>query len=105
MPNAESGDPCFVCRPLRKGRCAKLAAAGRFTLADLGEQPLITCHEGFAGRSRLDRAFANTTRIAVRRGHYLRGFAYRFIELCAADLSESVVRAALAPGKDELNLD
>lgn len=137
-----------------------LAGAGRITLTELAEQPLITYHEGFTGRGRIDRAFAdagltpdivmsaldadviktyvelglgvgivasmawhpkkdeglalldgagifpaNTTRIAVRRGHYLRGFAYRFIELCAADLTESAVRAALAPGKDELNLD
>jgi len=137
-----------------------LAAAGQVTLEQLADYPLITYHEGFTGRSRIDRAFAdtgltpdivmsaldadviktyvelglgvgivasmawhpkkdeglalldgagifpaNTTRIAVRRGHYLRGFAYRFIELCAADLTEGAVRAALAPGKDELNLD
>lgn len=141
-------------------RSHPLAAAGRFTLADLAEQPLITYHEGFTGRGRIDRAFAdaglapdivmsaldadviktyvelglgvgivaamafhpkkdeglalltgtdvfpvNTTRIAVRRGHYLRGFAYRFIELCSADLTESALRAALAPGKDDLNLE
>src|SRR5262245_14119122 len=35
---------------------------------------------------------AQTSRIAVRRGRYLRGFAYRFIELCAPDLTEKVVR-------------
>jgi LysR family transcriptional regulator, cys regulon transcriptional activator len=34
-----------------------------------------------------------TSRIAVRRGRYLRGYAYRFIELCAPDVTESVVRA------------
>jgi hypothetical protein len=34
----------------------------------------------------------------------LRGFAFRFIELCSADLSESAVRVALAPRKDELDL-
>ncbi len=39
----------------------------------------------------------NTTRIAVRRGHYLRGFAYKFIELCSAKLTESQVKAALKP--------
>jgi len=141
-------------------RSHPLAAAGRFTLADLAEQPLITYHEGFTGRSRIDRAFAdaglapdivmsaldadviktyvelglgvgivasmawhpkkdeglallegedvfpiNVTRIGVRRGHYLRGYAYRFIELCAPGLTETAVRAALAPGKDELKLD
>jgi LysR family cys regulon transcriptional activator len=137
-----------------------LAAAGRFTLADLADQPLITYHEGFTGRGRIDRAFAdagltpdivmsaldadviktyvelglgvgivasmawnrkkdeglallegddvfpvNVTRIGVRRGHYLRGFAYRFIELCAPALTETAVRAALSPGKDEISLD
>jgi LysR family cys regulon transcriptional activator len=110
------------------------AQPSRVTLAELADYPLITYHEGFTGRSRIDRAFAdagltpdivmsaldadviktyvelglgvgivasmawhpkkdeglalldgtnifpaNTTRIAVRRGHYLRGFAYRFI--------------------------
>jgi len=42
----------------------------------------------------------NTTRIAVRRGHYLRGYAYRFIELCSPALSESAVRDALKPSKE-----
>jgi LysR family cys regulon transcriptional activator len=37
----------------------------------------------------------NTTRIAVRRGHYLRGFAYRFIAECEPGLTEAVVKAAL----------
>lgn len=43
---------------------------------------------------------SNTTQIAVRRGHYLRGFAYRFIELCAPSLSEATVRAAIKPARD-----
>ncbi|MEN9433868.1 MAG: hypothetical protein RLZZ422_1457, partial [Pseudomonadota bacterium] len=38
---------------------------------------------------------ANTTQIAVRHGHYLRGYAYRFIELCSARLTEKVVREVL----------
>ncbi|WP_018609899.1 CysB family HTH-type transcriptional regulator [Uliginosibacterium gangwonense] len=42
----------------------------------------------------------NTSLIAVRRGHYLRGFAYRFIELCSPDLDEAMVRTAIAPHKD-----
>jgi LysR family cys regulon transcriptional activator len=42
---------------------------------------------------------ANTTRIAVRKGHYLRGYAYRFIEHCAPVLTEVVVKNALAPAK------
>lgn len=37
----------------------------------------------------------NTSRIAVRRGAYLRGYAYRFIELCSHALSENIVRARL----------
>ncbi len=134
-----------------------LASKGNFSLADLAEYPLITYHEGFTGRARIDGAFAdagitpdivmsaldadviktyvelglgvgivasmafhprrdeglvmldgahvfpvNTTRIAVRRGHYLRGYAYRFIELCSASLDEAAVRAALSPPRDEL---
>ncbi len=42
----------------------------------------------------------NTTVIAVRRGHYLRGFAYRFIELCEPSLTEPAVRAAISPARD-----
>lgn len=38
----------------------------------------------------------NTTWIAVRRGHYLRGFAFRFIELCSAELTEEAVKRSLA---------
>ncbi len=34
----------------------------------------------------------NTTLIGVRRGHYLRGYAYKFIELCAAEHTEAIVR-------------
>jgi LysR family cys regulon transcriptional activator len=40
---------------------------------------------------------ANTARIGLRRGHYLRGYGYRFIEQCSSELSEARVRAALAP--------
>lgn len=44
---------------------------------------------------------ANTARLGVRRGSYLRGYAYRFLELCSADLDEKAVRAAIEePGKD-----
>jgi LysR family cys regulon transcriptional activator len=44
---------------------------------------------------------ANTTVIGVRRGVYLRNYAYRFIELCTPILTEATVRAAVAaePGK------
>lgn len=37
----------------------------------------------------------NTSRIAIRRGTYLRGYAHRFIELCAPELTEATVRAEL----------
>lgn len=125
------------------------------TLARIADHPLITYHEGFTGRTRIDKAFAdagltpdivmaaldadviktyvelglgvgiaaamafnpakdvglrlldctrlfetNTTQIAVRRGHYLRGYACRFIELCAPALSEADVRAALKPNRE-----
>jgi LysR family cys regulon transcriptional activator len=39
----------------------------------------------------------NTSRIAVRQGRYLRGYAYRFLELCSPDLTESVIRSSVAP--------
>ena len=48
----------------------------------------------------IDNLFeVNTTWIAVRRGHYLRGFAFRFIELCSADLTEETVRRSLNPDR------
>ncbi|HEX4916815.1 MAG TPA: LysR substrate-binding domain-containing protein, partial [Limnobacter sp.] len=37
----------------------------------------------------------NTTSIAILKGHYLRSFAYKFIELCNADLTEARLLAAL----------
>lgn len=40
---------------------------------------------------------ASTSQIAVRRGAYLRGYAYRFMELCSDKLSESVVRVGMEP--------
>ncbi|AXE31326.1 transcriptional regulator [Chromobacterium phragmitis] len=42
-----------------------------------------------------------TSRIAIRRGHYLRSYAYRFLELCAPALSEASVRQALSPATQE----
>ena len=57
------------------------------------------------GLRRLDATHlfpANTTCIAVRQGHYLRGYAYRFIELCSPELTESVIRAAVTPGRDDI---
>lgn len=39
----------------------------------------------------------NTTYIALRHGHFLRDFAYRFIEFCSPSLEERVIRAGVAP--------
>lgn len=44
---------------------------------------------------------ANTARVAVRRATYLRGYAYRFIELCSAELNEARVRAEVSAGSSE----
>jgi LysR family cys regulon transcriptional activator len=120
------------------------------TLDSLAEWPLITYSEGFTGRPKIDKSFAdagivpdivlsaldadvikayvelglgvgivasqafdpvrdtglrlietdhlfqeNTSRIAVRRGAYLRGYAYRFIEYCSPALTEQVVKAGI----------
>ncbi|ANQ84500.1 CysB family HTH-type transcriptional regulator [Azoarcus olearius] len=122
------------------------------TLEAVAEYPIITYHEGFTGRTRIDAAFAragitpdivmsaldadvikayvelghgvgiiaamafhpqrdaglklldskglfemNTTWISLRRGHYLRGYALRFIECCSPALTESRVRDAVFP--------
>ena len=40
----------------------------------------------------------NTSSIAVRRGRFLRGYVYRFIEMCAPDITEA--RAARAAERD-----
>lgn len=132
-----------------------LAKVATLTLERIAEYPIITYHEGYTGRSSIDRTFAeagvvpdvvmaaldadviksyvelglgigiianmafnpqkdaglkllsgkhlfpqNTTRIAVRRGHYLRGYAYRFIEYCSAELQEPLLKAAMASSKE-----
>ena len=38
-----------------------------------------------------------TSRIAVRQGRYLRGYAYRFIELCSPELTEAHIRSSVTP--------
>lgn len=38
---------------------------------------------------------ANVSRIAVRRGTYLRGYAFRFVEYCSPKLTEQVVRTGI----------
>jgi len=132
---------------------AQVQAQGPLTLDALAEHPLITYHQGYTGRRRIDEAFAraglvpdivmaaldadviktyvevglgvgivasmafdeardqglsridcshlferNATRIALRRGHYLRGYAYRFVEECSPALAMAAVRAALEGG-------
>lgn len=42
----------------------------------------------------------NTTNISVRRGHYLRGYAYRFIELCLPSLTEAAIHTGVKPEVD-----
>jgi LysR family transcriptional regulator, cys regulon transcriptional activator len=126
-----------------------LAQAGELTLQALAEWPLITYHEGYTGRSRVDAAFAaaglapnivitaldadviksyvelglgvgiiaamafhpvrdagltlieapelferNTTLIALRRGHYLRDYIYRFLAYCSPELDATRIRKA-----------
>jgi LysR family cys regulon transcriptional activator len=42
----------------------------------------------------------NTTNISVRRGHYLRGYAYSYIELCLPSLTEAAIRTGVKPEVD-----
>ncbi len=150
-------EPELVCFPYYEWHHAvvvtqnhPLLEQSALTLESLADYPIITYHEGFTGRAKLDQAFAaaglvpdivltaldadviktyvelglgvgilasmafdprkddglvlldtqhlfpqNVTRIAVRRGHYLRAFAYRFMELCSSQLKESVIRNSL----------
>jgi LysR family cys regulon transcriptional activator len=128
-----------------------LAGAERITLEDLAAQPLVTYHPSFAGRTRLDQAFAarrlkpnvvleaidadviktyvrlglgigvvaevamredtaggelvsrplghlfgqNTTRIAFKRGAWLRGFVFAFAEMLSERLTRTLVTQAM----------
>jgi LysR family cys regulon transcriptional activator len=124
----------------------------KLTLQDIAQYPIVTYHEGFTGRARIEQAFAdaglspdivlaaldadviksyvtlglgigivaslaydpardeglelldcshlfpeNITRIAIREGHLLRRFGYRFIATCAPQV------ASLLPGMDDSN--
>lgn len=121
------------------------------TLADIAEYPIVTYHEGFTGRTNIDRSFAqaglvpdivlsaidadviktyvdvglgigivaamayhaerdatlvrldvpglfapNTTRLGVRRGVFLRDYAYAFIGQLVPGLTEARIKEALA---------
>ncbi|MFA5900966.1 MAG: hypothetical protein WC829_17850 [Hyphomicrobium sp.] len=91
-------------------RVALLRLDGRF----LGISPVqLARRDGRAFDAERDTGLAllptndlferNTSRNAVRKDRYLRGFAYRFIELCSASLTEAVVRQAVAT-KGELQV-
>ncbi|MBB4844659.1 LysR family cys regulon transcriptional activator [Paucibacter oligotrophus] len=154
-------DPAFVTFPFYEWHHAVVVPQGHalsqlplLSLEALAEHPLITYHQGYTGRARIDATFAaaglapdivmsaldadviktyvqvglgvgivasmafepnrdggeqglqllnaahlfkaNTTHIALKRGHYLRGYAYRFLQECATGLDEETVRAAMA---------
>lgn len=127
-----------------------LTRLSALTLADIAEYPLITYHEGFTGRTNIDRAFnqaglvpdivlsaidadviktyvevglgigivaamaynperdgqlvrldlpglfaPNTTRLALRRGVYLRSYAYAFIRNLVPGLTEERIAETL----------
>jgi LysR family cys regulon transcriptional activator len=46
----------------------------------------------------------STTRLALRRGVYLRGFAYDFISLFVPRFNRSIVEAALRGGSEQYEL-
>ena len=126
-----------------------LATEGSVSFDRLAEFPIVTYHEGFTGRKKIDESFAsrglspdivmsaldadvlktyvelglgigiiasmafqperdrhhvrvemlesfplNTTYIALRRGHVLRGYAYRFIELASPNLTLQTLQSA-----------
>lgn len=124
------------------------------TLEAIAEYPIITYHEGFTGRARVEQAFKaagltpdivmsaldadviksyvelelgigiiasvafspardtglkllnadhlfpiNETKLALRKGHLLRQYAYRFIEMCSPELTEDFVIQEVANGE------
>ncbi|MFA5630726.1 MAG: CysB family HTH-type transcriptional regulator [Porticoccaceae bacterium] len=136
-----------------------LEALDSLGLQAISEHPVITYHEGFTGRARIEKAFSdagvvpdivmsaldadviksyvelglgigiiasmafdaerdtnlrrldcsqlfeeNLSRIAVRRGHYLRRYAYHFIELCSPLLTEEHVKANISHSEDPSTL-
>ncbi len=48
---------------------------------------------------------ANTTRLAVRRGNYLRGLPCRFIQRCASSFTEAAIRKAIMAIEKEQLID
>ncbi|MFG6449142.1 CysB family HTH-type transcriptional regulator [Roseateles sp. BYS180W] len=141
-------------------RAHALAQLERITLEDLAQEPLITYHPSFTGRTRIDRAFAqrqlqpkvvleaidsdviktyvrlglgagivaemavrddppdsdlvwrplghtfgqNTTRIAFKRGAYLRNFVFSFAELLSDRLDRKLLQRAMSGDGDAYDL-
>jgi len=93
------------------------------TLQRLARFPLITYDAGYTGRSHIDEAFAkedlsplivlsaidaghlfavNMTRLAFRRGAFLRSYCYAFIETFAPPLTRQVVERAASSDSTSL---
>lgn len=70
------------------------------SLQQLARYPIITYDLGYTGRSHIDNAFAQAGLqpevVLIRRGNWLRGYVFAFIETFAPTLSREVVEAALA---------
>lgn len=148
----------FACFPFHHWHHGVVVPSGHpldngapLTLERIAEHPIVTYHEGFTGRARIDLAFEaadlvpdivltaldadviktyvelglgvgliasvayhtqrdqglrlldashlfprNTTYLALRRGHFLRSYAYQFLSFCREDLDESSVQQALS---------
>jgi LysR family transcriptional regulator, cys regulon transcriptional activator len=150
--------PCYEWQHvLVMPRGHALADLLQITLADLAQQPLVSYHPSFSGRTRVDRAFAaqklhpqivleaidadviktyvklglgvgilaeaamqdepadgdlisrplghllgsNVTRIAFKRGIYLRQFVFAFAHLLSDELSPERLELALRPSSED----
>jgi LysR family transcriptional regulator, cys regulon transcriptional activator len=150
--------PCYEWQHvLVMPRGHALADLPQITLADLAQQPLVSYHPSFSGRTRVDRAFAaqklhpqivleaidadviktyvklglgvgilaeaamqdepadgdlisrplghllgsNVTRIAFKRGIYLRQFVFAFAHLLSDELSPERLELALRPSSED----
>ena len=133
-----------------------LSQVRRVSLQALAEYSIVTYHEGFTGRKKIDQTFAeagistdvvmsaldadviktyvelglgigiiasmayqrerdlalhqvdvshlfpdNTTYIALRRGHHLRGYVYHFLKLASPDLTEQRIREVSDSNREE----
>jgi LysR family cys regulon transcriptional activator len=100
-----------------------LARKDRITLEDVAQEPIITYHPSFTGRTRIDHAFAtrhltprialeaidsdlvvrpagqlfgqNVARVAFKRGAYLRNFVYKFAEFLSDRLDRNLITKAM----------